>query len=218
MDMDMDTLTTLAIQVIAVSASGALSPGPLTIATIALGARGGWRSGILVSLGHTLFELPYLVVLVFAFNVLTGFLRASVSILAVVGALVILYFAYLLLRDAYRGVNLNTSNTLISTNPLIVGFMFTALNPYFLIWWLSIGMTLIAQIQNIGLTSLVIIYPAHVWLDFAWLSIVAGLSKRGSKALSLRGQRIMLAILGVILIIFALNTILKSTLNISIIP
>jgi threonine/homoserine/homoserine lactone efflux protein len=216
--MDMDTLTTLAIQVIAVSASGALSPGPLTIATIALGARGGWRSGILVSLGHTFFELPYLVVLVFAFNVLTGFLRASVSILAVVGALVILYFAYLLLRDAYRGVNLNTSNTLISTNPLIVGFMFTALNPYFLIWWLSIGMTLIAQIQNIGLTSLVIIYPAHVWLDFAWLSIVAGLSKRGSKALSLRGQRIMLATLGVILIIFALNTILKSTLNISIIP
>jgi threonine/homoserine/homoserine lactone efflux protein len=216
--MDMDTLTTLVIQVIAVSASGALSPGPLTIATIALGARGGWRSGILVSLGHTFFELPYLVVLVFAFNVLTGFLRASVSILAVVGALVILYFAYLLLRDAYRGVNLNTSNTLISTNPLIVGFMFTALNPYFLIWWLSIGMTLIAQIQNIGLTSLVIIYPAHVWLDFAWLSIVAGLSKRGSKALSLRGQRIMLATLGVILIIFASNTILKSTLNISIIP
>lgn len=214
----MDTLTTLVIQVIAVSASGALSPGPLTIATIALGARGGWRSGILVSLGHTFFELPYLVVLVFAFNVLTGFLRASVSILAVVGALVILYFAYLLLRDAYRGVNLNTSNTLISTNPLIVGFMFTALNPYFLIWWLSIGMTLIAQIQNIGLTSLVIIYPAHVWLDFAWLSIVAGLSKRGSKALSLRGQRIMLATLGVILIIFASNTILKSTLNISIIP
>lgn len=214
----MDTLTTLAIQVIAVSASGALSPGPLTIATIALGARGGWRSGILVSLGHTFFELPYLVVLVFAFNVLTGFLKASTSILAVVGALVILYFAYLLLRDAYRGVNLNTSNTLISTNPLIVGFMFTALNPYFLIWWLSIGMTLIAQIQNIGLTSLVIIYPAHVWLDFAWLSIVAGLSKRGSKALSLRGQRIMLATLGVILIIFALNTILKSTLNISIIP
>lgn len=214
----MNTLTTLVIQVIAVSASGALSPGPLTIATIALGARGGWRSGILVSLGHTFFELPYLVVLVFAFNVLTGFLRASVSILAVVGALVILYFAYLLLRDAYRGVNLNTSNTLISTNPLIVGFMFTALNPYFLIWWLSIGMTLIAQIQNIGLTSLVIIYPAHVWLDFAWLSIVAGLSKRGSKALSLRGQRIMLTTLGVILIIFALNTILKSTLNISIIP
>lgn len=214
----MDTLTTLAIQVIAVSASGALSPGPLTIATIALGARGGWRSGILVSLGHTFFELPYLVVLVFAFNVLTCFLRVSVSVLAVVGALVILYFAYLLLRDAYRGVNLNTSNTLISTNPLIVGFMFTALNPYFLIWWLSIGMTLIAQIQNIGLTSLVIIYPAHVWLDFAWLSIVAGLSKRGSKALSLRGQRIMLTTLGVILIIFALNTILKSTLNISIIP
>lgn len=214
----MDTLTTLVIQVIAVSASGALSPGPLTIATIALGARGGWRSGILVSLGHTFFELPYLVVLVFAFNVLTGFLRASVSVLAVVGALVILYFAYLLLRDAYRGVNLNTSNTLISTNPLIVGFMFTALNPYFLIWWLSIGMTLIAQIQNIGLTSLVIIYPAHVWLDFAWLSIVAELSKRGSKALSLRGQRIMLTTLGVILIIFALNTILKSTLNISIIP
>jgi threonine/homoserine/homoserine lactone efflux protein len=214
----LDAIAALALQVMVVSASGALSPGPLTVATMALGTRSGWRAGVLASIGHMLFELPYLIILVLMFSTLTSFLSVSAEILAVAGSLIILYFAYLLIRDAYRGVDIDASSVKISTNPLVVGFLFTALNPYFLLWWLSIGMALIAQMQSMGLASLLIIYPAHVWLDFAWLTLVAALSGRGSKALSSRGQRTLLAALGAILALFAVNTILKSLLGISILP
>ncbi len=54
----MDSVLAIAFQVMAVSASGALSPGPLTVATMALGTRGGWKAGVFVSFGHALFELP----------------------------------------------------------------------------------------------------------------------------------------------------------------
>jgi threonine/homoserine/homoserine lactone efflux protein len=213
-----DSVLAIAFQVMAVSASGALSPGPLTVATMALGTRGGWKAGVFVSFGHALFELPYLVILVLAFNALVSFLGVAAQLLAVAGALAILYFAYLLFRDAYRGVNINAVGVGTATNPLALGFTFTALNPYFLLWWLSIGMALVAQVQSLGLASLVIIYPAHVWLDFAWLTLVAELSGRGSRVLSPRSQRVLLALLATILIIFATNTITKSTLNTSILP
>jgi len=131
---------------------------------------------------------------------------------------VILYFAYLLLRNAYRGVSIDTANTRVSTNPLVVGFVFTALNPHFLLWWLSIGMALVAQIQSLGLASLAVIYPAHVWLDLAWLTLVAELSRRGSQVIGPQGQKVLLAALSSVLILFALNTILRALLNISILP
>ena len=53
-----DSVLAIAFQVMAVSASGALSPGPLTVATMALGTRSGWKTGVFVSFGHALFELP----------------------------------------------------------------------------------------------------------------------------------------------------------------
>jgi len=65
-------------------------------------------------------------------------------------------------------------------------------------------------VQSLGLASLVIIYPAHVWLDFAWLTLVAELSGRGSKVLSPNSREYCYTALGVILALFALNATFKS--------
>ena len=48
----------LALKIMAITPSGAFSPGPLTASAVALGSSKGWRAGMRVALGHTLFELP----------------------------------------------------------------------------------------------------------------------------------------------------------------
>ncbi|MEM2347329.1 MAG: LysE family transporter, partial [Sulfolobales archaeon] len=64
--------------VVAISATGALSPGPLSVMTLALGVRGGWRSGFQVALGHTIFELPYVTFLTFLYGSVVKFLELEI--------------------------------------------------------------------------------------------------------------------------------------------
>jgi len=89
----------LIASIILITSSGAFSPGPLTASAIALGASKGWRAGLYVAVGHMLFELPYVYALTYLFS------RVDVgpykTYMALAATAFIIYFAYLLLRDAW---------------------------------------------------------------------------------------------------------------------
>ena len=51
------------ILVIIISASGVMSPGPLFAANITYGLREGVKSGIKIAIGHSIVELPLVILL-----------------------------------------------------------------------------------------------------------------------------------------------------------
>lgn len=51
------------MQVILLSASGVLFPGPLFFANLFYGSKEGVRSGIKIALGHTIAELPLILII-----------------------------------------------------------------------------------------------------------------------------------------------------------
>ncbi|UCE44460.1 MAG: LysE family transporter, partial [Candidatus Bathyarchaeota archaeon] len=54
--------------VVLVTASGALAPGPLFFAAVSHGTKSGARGGLAFSIGHTLVELPLVLLLAFVFG------------------------------------------------------------------------------------------------------------------------------------------------------
>lgn len=216
----MNPEASLALQTLVVSPSGALSPGPLTIATITLGARGGWKSGALVAFGHMMFELPYVVMLTVAFNTMKMFLESLKALILCTSVAIILYFAYMIFRDVFKGFRIENAKSggKVSRSPIVVGFTFTAFNVFFLMWWISIGLSLITRIFEMGIASVIIMYPVHVWIDFAWLSLVAEASRRGTRLLSEKGYRVLMTLLGALMVLFAINILLKSFLGFAILP
>jgi hypothetical protein len=54
-------LLDMRLQIVLVSASGVLTPGPLFFANIALSKYGGFWSGIKIAIGHTMVELPVII-------------------------------------------------------------------------------------------------------------------------------------------------------------
>jgi len=187
-----------AIEVISLTASGALSPGPLTFAALLGGRQGGWKYGFLAALGHMLFELPlYLLLSLGAYQLLQA--KEVKKVVSGVGGLVILYFVYLGLRDLSKG----NSDSKVSevkfsdAGPIAVGFTFTALNPYFLAWWATIGVKMISDVMDssFGLMSAISYYPVHVWMDFAWLSFVAFAAQKGLSAVRTLSRAIQLLLL-----------------------
>lgn len=173
----------LALEIVGVTASGALSPGPLTFAAVFGGRSSGVRYGLLEALGHMIFELP-----LFLFLSL-GFSAALVSpdvpkYVSALGGGSLLAYAALTFKELLSGSS-QTNLSMSSTHPVVVGFALTALNPYFLAWWFSAGVKLVADILLYSSSPIFLLlsYAIHVWMDYLWLALIAWLAHRGEAKL-----------------------------------
>jgi threonine/homoserine/homoserine lactone efflux protein len=198
--------------VVVVTASGALAPGPLFFTNIAHGTKSGAKGGLAFSVGHTIFELSFVVFLALTLKTVTNEANKALInlILGVAGGTALLVFGFLQIRGALASKSTVASEGGIpSKNPLVLGTLFTGLNPYFILWWFFIGTPLIFDALSIAsFAGVFIMYVSHVWMDYAWLIGTAYLAKKGTNLAGKKGYRIIMIIFGAILIYFGLNFII----------
>ena len=196
-----------------ITPSGALSPGPLSVSAMVLGARDGWKAGVLIAVGHMAFELPYFMLLVF-FTRSVGISGPMEKAMLIAASIFVLFFAYIVLRDAWRGAevsfeNMSFSSGRVVSNPFLVGLLLTGLNPYFLVWWVSVGLPIVEGASGLGASGAAV-YVLHVSYDYAWLALLAYLASLGAKRFGGTMYRVFLALLGVVLVLFAVDMLLKA--------
>jgi threonine/homoserine/homoserine lactone efflux protein len=197
----MDLLSFI-ITVVLLTASGALAPGPLFFQTITQGAKTGARSGLIFSLAHTLVEFSLVMLLALGLLVVKD-VRPIRDIIGVFGGIILLVFGIYQILSAFRTTEVKPKETASSSRLFIIGMLFTGLNPYFIIWWLTVGSNLILlALEFAALAGVVFMFVCHVWIDYVWLTGVAYFSKRGMNALGSNWYRMLLGIFGVILIYF----------------
>lgn len=194
-----------AVTVILISASGVMAPGPLFAANIAHGLRGGGKAGIKMAVGHTIVELPLVILLgvgVFSFEIFPEF-RTLISIL---GASILFVFAGIQIKTTLQMKETTSFNLKHST--VLTGITLSALNPFFIIWWLSVGFKLISDAMLIwAFAGIVVVFLLHIWMDFVWLYSVACLASKSSKILSNRNYKILMIGLSSMLIYFGISFI-----------
>jgi len=206
----MDALNFVAT-VILVTASGVLAPGPLFFATISHGARSGAKSGLVFSIAHTLIE--FTLVMLLAFGLLTVGNEPTVKlIIGVAGGVVLLVFGAMQIRDSMASKSGETKSVRVKTRRLLLmGLAYTGLNPFFIVWWLTVGANLILlALEFASLPGVVFMYVCHVWMDYVWLTSVAYFSKRGAKFVGHKWYRVIVALLGGVLIYFGLTFLVDS--------
>ena len=144
------------ILVIIISASGVMSPGPLFAANVMYGLREGKISGIKMAMGHTIVEFPLILILGIGFFSIESFPEIR-TIITVLGAAGLFGFALLQIRTVTKQkFSLETKSR---QGPLVAGILLSALNPFFIIWWLTIGLVLILEsIQNFGIVGIIILF------------------------------------------------------------
>ena len=198
----MDVFTLIA-EVIGISASGALAPGPLFVKNISEGSKTGAKSGLVFSVGHTIVEFSLVIVL--ALGVLTLASEPAVKLIGIAGGAALLVFGGLQIREAlsWKPIEMRKESMAVRSH-LLVGTVFTGLNPYFILWWLTAGLKLISDSLAFGWAGIILMYVAHVWIDYAWLTGTAHLARRGIEFLGRKGYRIVLMLFGFILIGFGL--------------
>ena len=192
-----------AVLVIIISVSGVMSPGPLFAANITYGLKEGFRSGIKIAIGHSIVELPLVILLgigAFSLEIFPEF-RVIISIF---GAITLFGFAGIQIKSIFK------KNGGISTKPkhgpIITGILFSALNPFFIIWWLTIGLKLISDAMLVwAFAGVLIVFVFHIWMDFVWLGMIAFFASKSVKIISNRNYKIIMAGLSLILIYFGIT-------------
>ena len=201
-------LLEFAVAVITISVSGVMSPGPLFAANVAYGLKGGAKAGLKMAYGHTVVELPLVILLgvgALSFESVPQFRET----IALAGAISLFVFAGIQVRSVLK----KPSSVFEGKHgPFIAGIILSALNPFFLIWWFTIGFKLISDsLVLASFAGIGIMFAFHIWMDYAWLGTVGFLSSKGKAILSNKNYGIfMIAISGVLVyfgIVFALEAV-----------
>lgn len=200
------------IEVIALSASGVLAPGPLFFANLVYGARHDKWSGIKVAYGHTVVELPLIIILaagLFTFDAA----KKNAGTLGLIGGVAILAFAGLQIANIIKEKRgYETPRIADSKSPFIVGVALSALNPFFLLWWFTAGLKLIADSAAFGVVSgVVILFAFHIWMDYVWLAGTAYFASRGAFFLKSKYYLVLLLGLAVVLMYYGISFVLEAT-------
>jgi len=203
----MTTLLEFALTVITISVSGVMSPGPLFTANVAYGIRGGWKTGIKMACGHTVVELPLVILLGIGAISFTAFPQFR-EYIAILGAISLFVFAGLQVRTT---LGESSSGNLPKHGPFFIGILFSALNPFFLIWWITIGFKLISDaILLYSFVGIGIMFGFHIWMDYTWLGAVGFLSSRGKKILSTKNYKVFMIALSGVLVYFGINFLVQA--------
>jgi threonine/homoserine/homoserine lactone efflux protein len=198
------------LQVILVSTSGVLSPGPLFFINILYGSKYGSFVGLKIASGHAIVEFPLIIALSYGFYSFSYTLNLSDVIfkfIGLIGGIFLLLFSILqiisILKDKSTNSQAITNPKSNIKNPILAGFIFTLLNPFFLIWWLTIGSKLISDsIINFGIVDgISIIFLSHIWMDYFWLWFTSFMIEKGKHIIKEKVYRIFVfaisAILGI---------------------
>jgi threonine/homoserine/homoserine lactone efflux protein len=188
--------------VIVVSASGVMAPGPLFASTIASGIRHK-LAGLKIAIGHTIVEIPLVVLIGLGVLSLDNFPQFRI-IIAVLGAASIFGFAAIQVRSALRGITTKEAKY----GPLLTGILLTGLNPFFLVWWFTIGIKMISDSTMLwSFWGILVMFGLHVWMDYVWLMFVSAASSKSMRFLSGKSYKIFMISINAVLVYFGVSFI-----------
>ncbi|OGV63011.1 MAG: hypothetical protein A2283_14790 [Lentisphaerae bacterium RIFOXYA12_FULL_48_11] len=167
-----------------ITLSGALSPGPVLTATISETMKRGFWAGPLIMLGHAILEISLLIAIVAGLaRWLT--LPLVMAVLGLAGGLLLIAMGIHMALTAKAAVEKALSycgdKRMAVRGPVLTGIITSVSNPYWTLWWATIGLGLAASALKLGLAGLVSFYLGHILSDLAWYSLVAAAVASGRR-------------------------------------
>jgi threonine/homoserine/homoserine lactone efflux protein len=189
--------------------TGAMAPGPLLTMTIGESAKRGGIVGPLVVVGHSIPEILILLLIVFGLgNVLNN--KLLFALIALVGGIVLIYMGYNTLKSL-KGYTLSAAinGNRKEIHPVISGVVVSLSNPYWFIWWITIGMGYVMFAKGLGAPGIICFFVGHILSDFVWYCFVSYGVQFGGRFAGIRVIKAVLFVCSVFLIFFGVFFVIR---------
>lgn len=187
-----------------VALSGALVPGPLFTITVAESAKRGFITGPLIILGHAILELILIMFLILGLSPFISNPKV-VIIISLLGGLMLMYMGLMMIKDA-RTAHLSTAveGNGKGIHPVLSGIIGSVSNPYWTIWWATIGLGYLVSSLKFGIPGIIIFFLGHISADLGWYSFISFAVSRGRKVIGDTGFKFLFYLCGIFLIFFGI--------------
>ena len=192
-----------------ISLSGVMAPGAMTAATVARGTRTRW-AGALISVGHGIVEMPLIFILMLGAYFIFEMPLVKI-IIGIAGGGFLLWMGCGMLRQLTRPQTAQSGQ--FKSGLITTGILLSATNPYFLLWWATVGLNLAIGAKELGIWALVLFAIVHWLCDVVWLSIlswVAFYTNKGAGLFSRRFEQGILIFCGIALLLFGVKFIVDA--------
>jgi threonine/homoserine/homoserine lactone efflux protein len=186
-----------------VALSGALMPGPVLTATISEVMKRGFWAGPLIVLGHAILELFVLAAVILG-------LAAWITQDVVMGVLGILGGALLILIGAHttwtakkaveEALQSRADPRAAVRGPVLTGIVMSLSNPFWTLWWATIGLNYAAVALKSGVPGLVCFYSGHILSDLSWYALVSAAVASGRRICPPWVYRALIVFCGLVLV------------------
>jgi threonine/homoserine/homoserine lactone efflux protein len=177
-------------------------PGPLLTLTISEVARHGFWAGPLLVLGHGILELALVIALIFGLN--KFFENEMVAgIIGVAGGIVLIYMGVSVIIRSWHRVEMPSAAAMSSEQKgrsVVSGMLVSMANPYWIIWWATIGMAYLTWSLKLGAAGVASFFSGHVLSDLIWYTVIAYVVSTGKRIISDAIYRWLLLLCGFALV------------------
>ena len=162
-----------------VGLSGAVTPGPVLAYNIRETARRGFWAGPFIATGHSILELLTVALLVMG---VLWFIEGDAAFvtIALLGAGFLAWIGWGMVRNPGRDLptRVDRSSGSASLRPgglLLGGAAVSLSNPFWSLWWVTVGLSFLnwSRELGLGLLGIAAFYVGHILADYVWYGMVS---------------------------------------------
>lgn len=188
--------------------TGALVPGPTLVATIHSSVRGGWSTGPRVMAGHAVIETAIFLLVIFGLGTVVSS-QEYTPLIAGTGGVALFLFGILTIMGSGDAKMEGKAEQAVG-NPYLAGAVTSVSNPYFWVWWFSVGSALLLAALQKAFPFAIAFLIGHWSADFGWYTLVSASVHQGRKIFDARVYTWVLRACGAFLIIFGVFYLLTA--------
>ncbi len=191
-------------------------PGPLLAVAVRDTTRQGFVAAPLLVLGHGILEAGLLVLLLLG---TADWVRGDVAttVIALAGGAMLLWMAAGMAREVRtlrfdaggeetaRGAGRRRGTDAGFFRPVLSGVVASISNPYWAIWWATIGLGYLVVSRELGAAGVILFFAGHILADAAWYLFVGFAVTAGRSRFTDRTYRWIVGTCALFLFFFALS-------------
>jgi len=179
-------------------------PGPVLSVTVSESAKRGFMAGPMIIFGHGILEVALIVIIFLGFADLIKN-EKFLGVVGIMGGGVLLWMSFKMLKEIKNIETELAGNKKAWGGPIVAGVVTSLANPYWIVWWMTIGLGYVLISLKFGLAGLLVFFIGHISADLLWYSIISFLVSRGKRHISKRLYGGILGICALLLIFFGIS-------------